>query len=489
MDSKLLGLSTLILSALLSATAYAQTTTTCTETGPLDALVGQVPDELFAGGRNCNNFNDAFMDELHSATRDGTLDAGDLEGVIAAARSNSDPETPGSYRRYDRISHCEWAVIRRALSGVIQDRPGLITVSDDIKPVVDPANPDAQPTLPAKLVDMLYTADMSPNAQILASRGVTVTAVGADGSRAFLDAKPEDAIPDEVKAVIAKAKYNGAIIYDYAWGKDDDPSELIFSGRDQGDPNDPDDDFSYPPISIANAFGNLDFDYTQISKKTLEADRKDTSPHLRHYLGAGSGPRGEHGGRIVNYNGEEIEVVDYTQADGTNSGGTVVSAYSPAFHAQQLEQYGLTPQDFDYPDYVTHDGAMFARTRDGSKWASNCGILEDGTIHCLPATRNHPCPAGGCAGVLTNPALARGMKMLWNGHVNISWRNGEPVVTSIGTSGRVAKRAARSQETLVDPVSVFKAWGIKFARGVDVRSEHREPHYVDHEKAIIYGRD
>ena len=60
--------------------------------------------------------------------------------------------------------------------------------------------------------------------------------------------------------------------------------------------------------------------------------------------------------------------------------------------------------------------------------------------------------------------------MLFNGHIEA--QNG--VITSIGMSGRIAKRAARNQFAFIDPVPLLKAWGFKVSPNLRTYSEHAE---------------
>ena len=94
----------------------------------------------------------------------------------------------------------------------------------------------------------------------------------------------------------------------------------------------------------------------------------------------------------------------------------------------------------------------------------------DGSFHCLPASRRMSIDGDLAGLILTNPSLAREKHMLFNGHIEA--QNG--VITSIGMSGRIGKKAARNQNAFIDPVAVFKAWCFKLAPNLQTRTEHGE---------------
>ena len=132
-----------------------------------------------------------------------------------------------------------------------------------------------------------------------------------------------------------------------------------------------------------------------------------------------------------------------------------------------------------YDADLDNEAVAKVRTSSGNKWANNCAILSDGSFHCLPAVRRHEANGGL---ILTNPALSRGHQMMWNGHIRVS----QGVVTYIGTSGRIARRAAQGKDRFIDPVPLLKAWGFEIAEGLRVVSEHGsyEP-VVDSDRAIM----
>ena len=114
----------------------------------------------------------------------------------------------------------------------------------------------------------------------------------------------------------------------------------------------------------------------------------------------------------------------------------------------------------------------------GERFASNFAILADGTFHAVPAmrrTEDEP------SLILTNPSLARGKRLLFNGHIEM--RGGE--VTSIGLSGRLQKLAAEGDAKLVDPVALLEAWGFKMAPNLKVHFEGSGDVKVDPQTRLI----
>ena len=114
-------------------------------------------------------------------------------------------------------------------------------------------------------------------------------------------------------------------------------------------------------------------------------------------------------------------------------------------------------------DEASHS-EMYARSEDGAKYANNYAILADGSLHALPAMRRTESQPNL---ILTNPSLARGKRMLFNGHIEM--RHG--VITSIGMSGRIHKLAARGEHKFIDPVPLLKAWGFQVSPNLQVRFE------------------
>jgi hypothetical protein len=215
--------------------------------------------------------------------------------------------------------------------------------------------------------------------------------------------------PQAVRELIIRARLNGAIAYDV--NEKNDEGEGVWS--------------PYPATTPAS--DNMAFDYTEITPAALAADQAAEDLEYRAITGT-----------------EDATLPDgrtYRRAayeDRVGGTGHVLSHYDEVYH----------------PD-------IYARGRQGQRWANNCAILSDGSIHCLPAARRS---IRGDV-ILTNPHLSRGAHMLYNGHIDI--RAG--VVVAVEMSGRLAKRAARGKAIFVDPLLVLEAWGFEIAPGLEIR--------------------
>jgi hypothetical protein len=249
-----------------------------------------------------------------------------------------------------------------------------------------------------------------------------------------------------VKEIVALAKLNGAVAYDVTETNSDGEGKYSH----------------YPAVTPAT--GNMAFDYTEVTPASLQADMDDTETHLRM---AGSDS--------VDVNGNAMRVGRYREELGGT--GSISAAYDERFHPVRAYAPSVLAM-LDYPLDLDTDRVAKVRTSSGNKWSSNCAILSDGTVHCLPAVRRHGANGGL---ILTNPALSRGHQLLWNGHIRVN----RGVVTYIGTSGGIAKRAARGKDRFIDPVPLLKAWGFEVSPGLRVVSEHAtaEP-VVDSSRAI-----
>lgn len=206
-------------------------------------------------------------------------------------------------------------------------------------------------------------------------------------------------IPEAVKQLLAKAKAAGAVMYDI--GETNKDGELIYSHYS----------------ATAEPEGNMQFSYTEITPEKLQADLDFNEESTWMY-------------REVN---KKIEYE--TKTGGT---GNVLAVY----------------------DEASHTAPYMARGPQGQIWANNCGILEDGSIHCLPAERRNDTSGY----IMTNPDLSRGMKMMYNGHIDIE--NG--VVVSVEVSGVISKRVASGKIKMIDPLALLKAWGFKLSPGLKV---------------------
>lgn len=135
-----------------------------------------------------------------------------------------------------------------------------------------------------------------------------------------------------------------------------------------------------------------------------------------------------------------------------------------------MDQLGGTGDVLASYDEVYHPD-VYARGSRGQRWANNCAILSDGSLHCLPAARRSVVRDL----ILTHPHLSRcnaypGYEEdcrhpLYHGHIDI--RAG--VVVGVEMSGRISKRAARDQATFIDPIGLLEAWGFSVAPEVRLR--------------------
>lgn len=256
--------------------------------------------------------------------------------------------------------------------------------------------------------------------------------------------------PEGVRQVLARARLNGATAYDVTATSSD--GEGIWS--------------DYP--SLTPATENMRFAWTEVTPAALAADRDDVRPRLRL---AGTAK--------VTLDGQEVEVARY--AKGERGTGSIAASYDEAYHPVDGFSEAVRVQ-LGYPDWMrglSVTAIREARSSSGDRWASNCAILADGAVHCLPAARRHSAHPGL---ILTNPALARGKQLLWHGHLTA--RGG--VITSVGTAGRPAKRVAEGKDTLVNPISLLRAWGFELAPGLTVDSEHATArHLQDDERCVL----
>lgn len=286
----------------------------------------------------------------------------------------------------------------------------------------------------ARLVDLAVVLDLQPASRAAVEAGETYAGTAA---------------PTTVREVLARARLNGAVAYDVS--ETNSSGEGVYS--------------DYP--SLTPATENMRFAWTEVTPAALEADMQDTT---RRLLIAGS--------ERVTIDGDQVSIARYRV--GERGTGSISAAYDEAFHpvrrfdAMMIERLG-------YPDVLREwrvDAIREARSSRGDRWASNCAILADGSIHCLPAVRRHSSTPGL---ILTNPALARGRQMLWNGHLTAR----EGVITSVGTSGRISRRAADGRDVFVNPLPLLKAWGFQVAPNLVVRSEHATARYLQDDEACV----
>lgn len=236
-------------------------------------------------------------------------------------------------------------------------------------------------------------------------------------------------IPQAVRDMVARARLNGAIAYDVT-EVDDDDGELVWNPYPS----------TTPPVE------NMSFEYTEVTPGAVADDMADTTTVYNRISGTETAEYCDAAGNCRNYQRASYE----EQVGGT---GDVLANYDEVQH----------------PD-------IYARGSQGQRWANNCAILSDGTIHCLPAARRSV--VGDL--ILTNPHLSRcnpyqgyeeGCRhMLYHGHIDI--RDG--VVTGVEMSGRISKRAARDRATFIDPIALLEAWGFEMSPSLSIRYGNTE---------------
>ena len=291
-------------------------------------------------------------------------------------------------------------------------------------------------------------------------------------------------VPEAVRELLARARLNGAVAYDVR--------ETNEEGEGVWNP--------YP--STAPPLGPMAFDYTEITPEVLAEDMATEQTFTRF--------RGEATGTATTASQEswEIPVPNCVGPDCTTYLSTRVYNFNADgcdpesdwncghFATYELvTAFGSGSVESNY-DHIYHPD-IFARGRSSNqKWANNCAILSDGTLHCLPAMRRSVLRDL----ILTNPHLSRCndltyedengddqlafpeacQHLLYHGHVSI--RGG--VVTSVEVSGRLSRRIAQGDAVIVDPVALFEAWGFEISPyvrfyfgntsdGVPVRSAER----------------
>jgi hypothetical protein len=235
-------------------------------------------------------------------------------------------------------------------------------------------------------------------------------------------------IPEAVKEIVNLAIENGAVAYDVAElnsrpVEDDKGDGLTVKGK-----------WSPYPQEI-EAVGNMAFAYTEITPENLRADM-ETEQEVKVLTG---------------YRNEQ-----YTDPRTGASRDVRIAEYE----TRLLKGNGNISAHYDEASH----GETFARLPSGQKYASNFAILADGSLHALPVMRRNEAKRGL---ILTNPSLARGQRMLFNGHIGMN--NG--VITSIGLSGRLHKMAAEGDAKFIDPVPLLKAWGFEVSPNLQVRFE------------------
>lgn len=238
-------------------------------------------------------------------------------------------------------------------------------------------------------------------------------------------------VPQAVKDVLAKAYENGLEPFDVTETRRDRAGEVkgVFS--------------DYP--SVSEPVENMAFDYTELTPQALEADLNDPSEYNVMVPKRSLGP-----------GGQSMTEITYERRSGGT--GNVLSHYDEGMHSD-----------------------IFARGSSGQKWANNFAILSDGSIHALPAARRDK---DGKV-ILTNPALARGKRVLYMGHLDI--QNG--VVQSVEMSGRLCRRAASGEQKFIDPIAILDAWGFEMTPSLRDRADQGKGIHFSNTRDGVPHRD
>ncbi len=324
-----------------------------------------IEDGTDPGGKTDAATVERALDEL---VKDGELSAADVDALFAATG--------------DAVSKAEMLVIRDAVEGTSYTVP-----------------PDAT----ARALERASTSNLlRAEARELMTRG------GYGGNQ----------VPDKVRALLAKARLNGAAAFDVR--ETDSQGEGVWN--------------PYPTTTPPTE--NMTFQYTLITPAGLAADLADTAVEYNSITGV----------EMVTQGGQTFEQVTY--AKHTGGTGRIAAQYDEAFH----------------PD-------IFARGSVDQKWANNCAFLSDGTIHCLPAARRSEAQDL----ILTNPHLSRCSEdpafeddchtLMYMGHIEAS----DGVITGVEVSGRLSKEIARGRINAIDPIALFEAWGFKTRPGLTIQ--------------------
>ena len=260
----------------------------------------------------------------------------------------------------------------------------------------------------AELLEVQERARLDPTRATESLAGTEIPAAVKDAMRAALDAGAE---PYDVSTLRAPERDESA---DGGW-----KVEGVFT--------------PYP--QDIEATGTMRFSNTEITPQKLKEDM-ETVQTFKQFTGT----------RTETYTDprtgktDELQVAEYEEVTRRGT-GNVLSHYDHASHSE-----------------------LDARGPSGQKWANNYAILSDGSLHALPAMRRTEDQPGL---ILTNPSLARGQRLMFNGHITI--RAG--VVTDIGMSGRLQKLAAKGEHKFANPIPILKAWGFEIAPGLQLRFE------------------
>jgi hypothetical protein len=251
------------------------------------------------------------------------------------------------------------------------------------------------------------------------------------------------AVPEKVKEALNAMIKAGASAFDVAElspkpEKDEhDPTQWALTGK-----------WSPYPQEIAPT-GNMAFSYTELTPDKIA---KDMSTSKKEKVLVGFDTKSETDRRT----GKSVTWQEPRYEERTMKGtGNIVTRYDEAGHPE-----------------------MRALGEQGERYASNFAILADGTFHAVPAMRRTEEQPNL---ILTNPSLARGKRLLFNGHIEM--RGG--VVTSIGLSGRLQKLAADGDAKFVNPVKLLEAWGFQMSPNLQVHFEGSGNVKVDPQTQLI----
>lgn len=268
--------------------------------------------------------------------------------------------------------------------------------------------------------------------ELIRKPGVTSTSFGGS------------VVPERVKQVLSAMMAAGATAYDVAEldtsiGRDDhDATQWALSGKWT----------PYPQEIEGN--GPMAFSHTELTPEKIRQDMETER--------------------------DQMVLVGYEQKTITTRQGKTTSWQEPKYEARRMKGTGNITATYDetsHPEpYALGQGPAHP------KFSSNFAILADGSFHALPAMRRTPDQPNL---ILTNPSLARGKRMLFNGHIEM--RGG--VVTSIGLSGRLQKLVADGDAKIVDAVKLLEAWGFKVAPGLQVHMEGSGDVKVDAATSLI----
>lgn len=235
-------------------------------------------------------------------------------------------------------------------------------------------------------------------------------------------------IPEAVKKIVSGAIAAGATVYDVREVEDPELDEAHGGWQLPGKWT------PYP--QECGARGTMAFSNTEITPAKIKKDMET----VQKYLQIDGYSQEKVNLPVAGGQPQTIQVPKYKQVEGKGT-GNITAHYDESRHRE-----------------------MNARGSSGQIWANNFAILSDGSLHCVPAMRRNEYSPNL---ILTNPSLARGERMLANGHIEM--RAG--VIVSIGISGRLQNRVNDGEAKLADPVAILKAWGFNVAPNCEVRFE------------------